>query len=547
MGDNGLKRMTALFVTLMLVLSGLIIRLASEASPGTRLARAAAVHGSYTVGINSTRGTIYDSGMRPLVNDTPAYYALVSPNADDIPRQLTGLTPFVSDINLLEKKLASGMPFSIEITSPDVNIKGVTVVSGVKRYSDNMAPQLIGYLGSNGEGVAGIEKALNETLKKYKKELFGYYPVTAAGTRLEGLSAEIRSEGSDTGGVVLTIDKDIQLTAQQAAARYLGTGAVVVMDAENGDVLALASVPSFSPNKLAQAVKAQDSPMINRALSAYNLGSVFKTAVAAAALDSGVGTDFSYTCYGSINVSGNVIRCADGEVHGREDMAGGFADSCNGYFITLGQKTGKAALLDMAKRLGFGSPSTFYPGFSSVSGSLPTLAELDAPAALANFSIGEGSFMATPLQAARMICAVADGGTLPTPRLIKRTVDENLKTVKEYPATVNDRVFSASTAATIKNFMIKTVDSGTGTAARPAYGGAGGKTGTAETGIIKNGKPVIQAWFAGFYPAENPRYVIVALKENGTSGGADAAPAFKFVADSLAFRCGYMTPGQASD
>lgn len=544
MGERELKRTVALFVTLMLMLSALTVRLASQAAPKNSLARAAAVHGSYTVEINSTRGTIYDSKMKPLVNNTPAYYALVAPDKEDIPRQLTGLTPFVSDVKLLEKKLGAGAPFSIEVSNPNVNIKGVTVVSSVKRYSDNMAPQLIGYLDGGGKGVSGIEKALNDALSKYKKELFGYYPVNAAGTRLAGLSTEICSEGSDSGGVVLTIDRDIQLSAQQAAAKYLGTGAIVVMDPKDGDILALASVPAFSPNRLDEAVKADGSPMINRAFSAYNLGSVFKTAVTAAALESGIGTDFSYTCYGSINVGGNVVHCASGEVHGKEDMESGFTNSCNGYFITLGQKTGKKSLFDMVKRLGFGSSSTFYPGYASSAGTLPTLSELDAPAALANLSIGEGKLMVTPVQTARLISSVVDGGTMPTPRLIKETVDENLKTVKTFPATVNDRVYSQSTADTIKGFMIKTVESGTGTAAKPALGGAGGKTGTAETGIMKDGKAVTQAWFAGFYPADNPKYVIVALKENGVSGGADAAPAFKYVADTLASRCGYAQSAQ---
>ncbi|HEX3027247.1 MAG TPA: penicillin-binding transpeptidase domain-containing protein, partial [Clostridia bacterium] len=110
-----------------------------------------------------------------------------------------------------------------------------------------------------------------------------------------------------------------------------------------------------------------------------------------------------------------------------------------------------------------------------------------------------------------------------------------------------DRVFSESIANTIKKFMIYTVDSGTGTPAKPTYGGAGGKTATAETGWIQNGKTINQAWFAGFYPAESPRYAIVAMLENGVAGGADAGPVFKYIADSLAPSLGYSAPSSSSD
>jgi len=105
-------------------------------------------------------------------------------------------------------------------------------------------------------------------------------------------------------------------------------------------------------------------------------------------------------------------------------------------------------------------------------------------------------------------------------------------------------VISTQIANTVKSFMIKTVDQGTGMPAKPAYGGAGGKTSTAQTGWVQDGKNVNQAWFAGFYPAQSPKYAIVAICENGTAGGADAGPVFKYIANSLAPSCGYPVVSQ---
>ncbi|HEX2937617.1 MAG TPA: penicillin-binding transpeptidase domain-containing protein [Ruminiclostridium sp.] len=197
----------------------------------------------------------------------------------------------------------------------------------------------------------------------------------------------------------------------------------------------------------------------------------------------------------------------------------------------------------MAKRLGFGRQTVFAPGLSADAGTLPTSTELKAPAAVANFSMGEGNLMVTPVQVACMVSMVANGGMLPTARLVKGIYDGD-KMVTDYPGAVAGRVISADIAQQIKAFMIKTVNEGTGLPAKPVYGGAGGKTATAETGWLKDGKTINQAWFAGFYPADSPKYAIVAMCENGKAGGADAGPVFKYIADGLAPTCGYPQVNQ---
>ena len=533
------KRVVALFFILILMFSLLALRITQLSNPSGELSMAAAEHGGYDITIDQTRGTIYDSSLKPLVNDAPEYYAVVSPSKDT-PKQLASLSPYVSDLKTLEQKLSSRLPFVIKVNSSEAGGPDVRIITGVKRYDDNMAPQLIGYLDGDGNGAAGIEKACDSQLKAYSQTLTAAFPVDASGHELQGLSPKISTTGSgDAGGVVLTLDRDIQQAAQRAADKYFKAGAVVVMDPKTGDILACVSSPDFSPNDLADALKQTDSPMLNRAFSAYNLGSVFKIVMVAAALEQGILPDYTYTCTGGINVSGRIFGCD--ATHGAEDMSEGFANSCNAYFINLGQKIGGENVYNMVKALGLGTSNSFAQGFGSSAGVLPARDQLGIPAALANLSIGEGDLMTTPVQIARIVSTVVNGGLEPAPRLVKELVDNDKNVTKTYAAAQTERVFSGNTAEYLRQFMIKTVNDGTGTAAQPTYGGAGGKTGTAQTGIVADGKTIDQAWFAGFYPAEEPKYVIVAMKENGTSGGVNAGPVFKYIADYLASRCGYPT------
>lgn len=540
------KRVAALFFVLILMFAGLSLRLAQLSSPASGLSQAAAMNGSYNLTVCINRGTIYDCNMKPLVNIKTAFYAIVTPSQNE-PVQLAVLSPYVSDLDILKQKLSSRLPFVIEVSSSNISGPGIVVVAGQDRYAVNIAPHIIGYLDSSGNGVSGIEKAFNSVLKTYSQALTAAVPMDASGNELKGLSPQINASGDDTGGVVLTLDKDIQQYAQTAADKYLkDSGAVVVMDPKSGDILACVSAPGFSQDNIAQSLKNTDDPLFNRAFASFNLGSVFKIVVAASALENGFDPDFTYTSKGYIYVPGRSIpfRDADAADLGTMDMSQAFANSCNTYFINLGQKLGGTDILNMATNLGLGSATSFAPGFSSDSGNLPTSSDLQMPAELANFSIGQGELLVTPIQVACIVSSVVNGGLDPTPRLVREVINNNKKVVTAYPSVVADRVYSENTAELLKQFMINTVNEGTGTSAQPEYGGAGGKTGTAQTGILLNGKTIYQAWFAGFYPAESPKYVIVTLEENGTSGAASAGPIFKYIANCLSQDCGYPAVNQ---
>lgn len=531
------KRVVAMFFVMLFLFFAVDVRIYYLSNSGGSI-QAASSHGNYTIKINGGRGTIYDRNMLPLTNQSDKYIAVVVPDSNAMD-QYQKLSSHVTDKNSLETSLKKGMPFTVTVDSPDLNIDGVNVIKVQNRYNlDAVAPHIIGYLSGNGNGVSGVEKAYNDVLQKYSRTTAETFAVDAKHRALAGISPQIKTSGDDKGGVVLTLDKKIQLYAQTAADKYLKTGSVIVMDAKTGDILAAVSEPGFSPLNVASALKQDNSPMINRAFASYNSGSVFKIAVASAALESGISGDYLYTCTSSINVSGRNFRCENLISHGTENMALGFANSCNTYFINLGLKCGGAKILDMANRFGFGKPTVFAPGISSDSGTLPSGKTLINPDAVANFSIGQGDLMVTPVQIACMVSAIANGGMLPTARLVKGIyAPGGMQT--DYPGAVPDRVVSQQIADTVKGFMIKTVNQGTGMPAKPAYGGAGGKTSTAETGWVENGRAINQAWFAGFYPADSPKYVIVAMCENGKAGGADAGPVFKYIADSLAPSCGY--------
>lgn len=536
----GKKRYVTIYIILLLVMCGILIRLYYLSNINNNITQAAETHGTFSIKLATQRGTIYDTKMQPLTNESNFYIAAVAP-AKNVAPQLAALIPHVNDEQSVLAIMQQGNPFAVKVDSPNIKCDGITIADIKQRYSDTpFASHIIGYTDSAGNGVSGIEKAYNDVLKKGGGDLTAVFKVDAMGRTLQGVPCKItNTTGNINNGVVLTLDKNIQKYTQQAASKYLKSGAAIVMDPYTGDILSAVSMPDFSPNSLSQSIDAANSPMLNRVFSAYDLGSTFKICLTAEALETGISPSMTVNCTGQINVSGKIFKCEKETGHGVLDMAGALSESCNIYYITLGQMLGGDKILSMAKLLGFGQSQSFAPGLVASAGVLPTASSLKIPAALANFSMGQGDFMATPVQVARMMSAIVNNGKLPVPRLVKGVVDENKHYVSQNNTVTPKQVFSSGTAEQIQQFLIQTVDVGTGTPAKPAVGGAGGKTSTAQSGWLKDGKIINEAWFAGFYPAKNPKYVIVVIAEDGTSGGASAGPVFKDIADNLAQYCGF--------
>lgn len=522
------KRSIGAFVLFAVILCGVCVRMFFVATGS--YSAAAASQSRYVINVDNMRGTIYDCNGQPLTNAKRVKKAVLTPTPEVVTalyEQLDG-----QRAGELAEKLKSGKPVLCEVPD-DFEAEGAYGVFVYKRYlEDKIAPHVIGYLDSSGEkGVCGIESAYNDLLCSSGSMKFAF-TCDAAGRTLTGLSPEILCDGyADCGDIQLTIDSALQ-SAAQSALQTSGqkAGAVVVVDVKSGDIKAMASFPDFSQNHPENALENENSPFFDRSSGSYNVGSIFKICVAAAALESGVSPDKTYYCPGSIDC-GNIISCHKKEGHGELDMRDAFAFSCNVYFIQLARDIGAKAVLDMAYRLGLGDDIELFEGYIARVNMPDADILCDSPAALANFSIGQGELLSTPLHLARMTAAVASGGVLYEPCLIKSIMPYEKESVPSVLSS-GERVMSKETADILKEMMIKTVQSGTGASAAPKSRGAGGKTATAQTGIPKlNGKTVDQAWFSGFYPADDPKWAICVLCEDATSGSIDAAPIFKSFCD----------------
>jgi penicillin-binding protein 2 len=536
-GDFIMEKRVAVFFAILMLCMFLSILNIYSISDGTQLAQTADRQSSYKLVVADTRGTIYDCHKVALTGAETEYSAAIAPSVEGAAALSKILPP--KTLQSVYPSLTAEKPFSMKLPQK-ITVSGIDVFSLKKRYSDSqIAPHVIGYLDGSGAGASGIEKAFNEQLTKNQGEISVTYKVDAVNRVLAGENKKI----SDTtylekSGVVLTIDKSIQEIAEQAAKKYLTKGAVVVTEVPSCKIRAMVSLPDYSPNNVASALKSEDSPLVNRCLSAYNVGSAFKLVSASAALEYGLSPDTKYTCTGAINVSGSLVHCYNSESHGTVNMGQAIAVSCNDYFVNLMQQMPQSQFLLMAQNLGFGRSFEIAPGISSTSGTLPTLQSLKIPRALANFSFGQGDLTATPLQITAMVNAIASDGSFTQPSLYEGLVDENLNDTAKAANQKSTPVISENTVKLLREFMKESIEVGTSKKGKPTNGGAGAKTSTAQTGKFINGVEVDQLWFTGFFPYENPKYVITVFSEDGPGAGTTCGPVFKQIADALYAKIG---------
>jgi len=496
--------------------------------------------GTFGLLVANIRGRIYDRNFTPMVNNQYIYIASVLPT----PQAATALLGQATDDyerEVLTQRLGQVRPFVTPVNTIDIYAAGIDVFRIPQRYGNvQLAPHLVGHLsGDERVGAMGIELAFNDWLNQTGGSITTIYRVDATGrTMRDGAVGVERENPTARGGVVLTIDSRYQQLAQDALIMSGVNGAAVVMDISTGNILAMSSIPAFDQNDIVSSLGSEESPFINRAISGFNVGSAFKLVVSAAALEENIPVTFTYECGGRIDVGGQIFRCNNNAVHGETDMRRALAVSCNTYFIYLAQQISQDSLVRVSQNLGFGLPSVLAPGMNSQPGNLPNLAELHVPAALANFSFGQGTLMASPLQMARAMTAMAGGGAMVHPRLVEGLTEDGETFAERFPIYAANQVLSNRTAEILHYLMIDTVENGSGRPARPTTGGAGGKTSSAQTGQFAqddegNEHEVVHAWFAGFYPAERPRYSIVVFVEGGLSGERVAAPIFRAIADGI--------------
>ena len=508
------RRTSAIFAAMVLAAAGLVGQLSWIVS-SDQLAQTAQTQSKYTLTVADERGFIYDCKMQPLVGTKQRWQTAVFPTPQNQKKVLDAVEP--ERKQTVAELLETGKPFVTETTEA-VDAEMVYSFSVPERYTENQtAVHLIGYLDYNGSGVTGIEKEYDSFLADSGKKIQVTGMLNALQQTIAGVEPEIRIEGAENAGVVLTLDSRIQQIVESIGSQMLDKGAIVVMDPYNGQIRAMASFPAYSPSNLGEAVNDQENkPMLNRALLGYSVGSTFKIVTAAAAMQS-LGREYcltrEYTCEGAVDVYGQVFRCHLRSGHGELDMFDAMRESCNPWFIGLGQETGGEALLKTAENLGFGETMMLYGDITASGGTLPSADSLQAPAAVANFSFGQGELTASPVQIARMTAAVVNGGKLVSPTLVLGTTDDG-KTLQSSALPVSRQAISSEIAAQLKVMLAYAVMSDDSSGAKPELVTAGGKTATAQTGQYdEDGNELEQGWFTGFFPADEPQYVVTVLAE----------------------------------
>ena len=226
------------------------------------------------------------------------------------------------------------------------------------------------------------------------------------------------------------------------------------------------------------------------------------------------------------------FNCHKKDGHGILNMEEAVAQSCNTYFINLALEVGGDGITEMAKDFGFGVPTVFSETVKTRSGNLPE--KVDSKAATANLSFGQGELTATPVQICSMMATVANGGRYVRPYLVEGEADVNGRVTRISGYSERRQIISSGTAELLRRFLVAVVERGSGSRAKSDIVDCAGKTATAQTGKTENGSEIYNAWFAGYFPAEEPKYAVVILKENGGEGAVSCAPVFREIAEKTA-------------
>lgn len=457
-------------------------------------------------------------------------------------------------------------PTMAKFSEHDVGLPGVDIaIKPVRAYVYGaLASHLLGYVGQpddtnkdeakkytfyqgDVEGKSNIEKSMDEYLRG--KPGVRYLRRNAKGVIDGVLREEAPKQGAN---VFLTLDARIEAIAEEALRAVSRAGAVVV-DPNNGNILAMVSVPSFDPNKFIPSIKAKDwqalrkdpaDPLVNRAISGLPPGSTFKLITALAGLRKGL-TNNKYNCGGGVSYGDHFFQCwvaSKHYTHGTIGLSDAIKVSCDSFFYQYGNAAGIQSIDAIGKMVGIGEESRLQlSGEQAGNMPGPEWMQIHHPqerwsqAQTANVSIGQGYTLVSPLQLAMAYVAGANGGTCYYPRLIDKVlnqdgtpvVDEQGKPVTFAPRVRSDlrREVSAEQIEIIRKGLWKVVNEqgGTGGRARLKNVQVAGKTGTAQAS--ERGHEENVAWFVSFAPYDNPKYVVAVMVQGASGhGGEVAAP-----------------------
>jgi penicillin-binding protein 2 len=544
-----------------------------------------------TIQLVAPRGTITDRANVPLVENRPSFNVLLyresmKDRADTFRFVTEQLSVNQEDLeDRLRRGKGTGLYHPI-VLKEDVGIEDISVIEAHRRdhpeiqlgpeprrlyHYGSLAAHLLGYVGEISEkelasnrfpgsssgtlvGQSGIERIYNRFLTG--EDGARQVLVDSMGREV-GLLTEVDPVIGNE--ISLTIDLKLQSVAEQALQGKVG--AIAAMDPRTGEILVMASSPSFDPNQFSARISAEnwnqiihhpDKPMQNRAIqNSYSPGSIFKLIMADAGLEEGLLDDNpAVTCRGEAVYYGRPFHCADKKGHGPLHLEEAIAKSCNIFFYELGRRLGISKIADHAHALGLGERTGVdLPGeragvMPSPEWKMETRRAKWYVGETISVSIGQGAVSVTPLQILRAIGAIATGGILTTPHVLLRPERTSLGGQK-WPA--RSVPIGEANARRIRQGMWQSVNNfGTGhNAAIPGLDVCG-KTGTVqvisnETRQQLNQSIEDHSWFAGFANRDNPEIAVVVFLEHGGKGGIAAAPLAKQIFKT------YFDKGRARD
>ena len=536
---------------------------------GTELSEKAGTQQSQSRTITAKRGTIYDSTGKYILAESSSVEAIsVNPtlihekDKEKVAKALSEIFELDYDkvlkkiskrssIETIVKKVDKEHSDKLRIWMEENNITtGINIDEDSKRYYPygSLAAQIIGFCGSDNQGLDGIEAKYDSDLKGKNGKINRQTNAAGASLGDENYVAAI-----DGNNLYLTID----FTIQSIVEKYLKEacidnvctdgGSIIAMDPRNGDILAMANYPSYNLNtpyepytdeqkatwntlESAEKTATLQGMWRNKAISdTYEPGSVFKTVTSSAALEEGIVTNIDqqgqFCCTGAIEVAGTRIKCwRYYRPHGPESLRLALMNSCNPVFIGLGQKIGVTKYYEYLRKFGlFNKTGIKLPGEAN---SIFVKEEKAGPVELATISFGQ-RFEITPLQMITAVSSIANKGVYIKPRIVKSIQNSTTGEITEMPIETGERIISKENAEKVLSMMNSVVSEGTGKNARVEGYQVGGKTGTSEDGVNTN-KYVTS--FIGTASISDPEVVILITLYNPTGeGGHQGGAWFIFV------------------
>ena len=564
------KRMMLGLILCMIAICVLIIRVAyiQLIAPDELKAKAEEQQSS-SRSIQSKRGTIYDAtGENILAVSSSVETVTVTPvnisnqNQEKVARKLSEIFELDYETVLKKVKKNSAIETIVKRVEKDKTnllrqwmqenniLTGINIDEDTKRYYpySSLASHIIGFCGSDNQGLDGIEAKYNDILKGETGEISKLIDAKGNEFGNEGESYVSPKQGKN---LILGIDMNIQAIVEkyleEACIDNVCTdgGNVIVMNPKTGNILAMATYPYYDLNNpftindeelknnwelLEQSDKSNllQAMWRNKAIAdTYEPGSTFKLVTASAALEENIAEvdkEGAFNCSGGIEIAGRRIKCwRYYRPHGSQSLRQALMNSCNPVFIGLGQKIGVSKYYEYLNRFGFLRKTGIdLPGEA---GSIFLKEEKVGPVELATISFGQ-RFEVTPIQMITMVSTIANNGKYVYPRIVKQIQDPETGEIEEIEPKYGEQVISEKTAQDILSMMTSVVSEGTGKNARVQGYNIGGKTGTSEDGV-NTGKYVTS--FIGVAPTDDPELTILITLynptgEGGHQGGGVAAP-----------------------